>query len=100
MSAPPNAQQIQVAVRASVSKLMERSGHAGQISSASDVIRGLGLTSEDGVELACMLEAILNIRIPHDANPLIDESSGRKQSRTVQQVCAAVGAWAANGGAE
>lgn len=100
MAAPPNSDQIRRAVTESVWKLMKRSGHTGDVSSGSDVIRGLGLTSEDGVELACMLEAALNIRIPHDANPLVDESTGRRQSRTIQQVCAAVGAWAANGGAK
>jgi|GEM_PF-5867468 len=99
MAAPPTADQIRRAVTESVSILMQRSGHAGQVSSDADVIRGLGLTSEDGVELACMLESALNIHIPHDANPLIDESTGRKQPRTVSQVCTAVAGWAGNGGA-
>lgn len=100
MAAPPTTDQIRRAVTESVSKLMERSGRTGQLSSGVDIIRGLGLTSEDGIELACMLETALQIRIPRHANPLIDDGNGRKQPRTIQQVCAAVAEWAEGGDAE
>lgn len=96
----PNTASVREAVTMCVSRLMTRSGHTGHVSAESDVIRGLGLTSEDGVELACMLEAALDIRIPHDANPLVEESNGHRQSRTIQQVCDAVSVWAASGDAK
>lgn len=51
-----------------------------------DILACWGLDSEHGVELACDLSTRLNIKIPHDENPLIDESSGTKRSRTIGEV--------------
>lgn len=98
MSARPNREQIRLAVTRGVTKLMERSGRAGRVPSSGDTLSNLGLASEDGVELACILEATLKIRIPHDANPLIEESGGQRRPRNIQQVCDAVAVWAAAGG--
>jgi len=47
------------------------------IDDTTDPMRGLGLDSEDGVDLACTLSDKLNYDIPHKINPLVDDAKNR-----------------------
>lgn len=67
------------AVERIVQELLSRGGHAGSVSDGANLMLA-GLTSQDGVELACDLEARLGIAIPADFNPLVHESGNRMRT--------------------
>ena len=54
------------------------------IDESTDPMRGLGLDSEDGVDLACTLSDKLNYDIPHKINPLVDDE--RSRPRRVDEI--------------
>jgi len=59
----------------------------GEFDESTDVIVGLGLDSQHGVELACDLSSRLKIEIPLKENPLIEDGAdGRMRSRTFGEV--------------
>lgn len=66
-----------------VRELLTRGGNSTSIGDGSNLMLA-GLTSQDGVELACDLEARLGIRVPDDFNPLIHE--GGKRMRTLGEL--------------
>ena len=47
------------------------------IDEQTDPMRGLGLDSKDGVDLACTLSDKLNYDIPDKINPLVDDERNR-----------------------
>jgi acyl carrier protein len=47
------------------------------IDEQTDPMWGLGLDSEDGVDLACTLSDKLNYNIPDKINPLVDDEKNR-----------------------
>jgi acyl carrier protein len=59
-----------------------------QIHPNMDVLKEWGLDSEDGVDLAADIQSQLNVQVPLDENPLIDEngSTGRKRARSFKEV--------------
>ena len=59
-----------------VTELLSRSGHRHSVSDG-DSLKAAGLTSEDGVELACDLEARLGVHVPKEVNPLLHASGNR-----------------------
>jgi len=61
------------------------------IEESTDPMRGLGLDSEDGVDLACTLSDKLNFDIPHKINPLIDDE--KKRPRRVGEIVDLVYEW-------
>jgi acyl carrier protein len=73
------------AVTEALSMILQRKGRNAQIHEGANVLQDLGLDSADGVEIACVLEDILGIKIPQDANPLIDDANQR--GRTVEELC-------------
>jgi len=54
-----------------------------EIGEGTDPIHELGLTSKDGLDLACILSDKLGYVIPDDLNPLVDD---KRRSRTVKEV--------------
>lgn len=66
-----------------IEELLTRGGHPTSISDGSNLMQA-GLTSQDGVELACDLEARLGITVPSDFNPLVHESG--KRTRTLGEL--------------
>ena len=89
-----SSEQIERAVNDAIRQLLERAGHPPEFTADEDVIGALGLCSEDGIELACVLETALGIKIPEAENPLIDDSGKAPRGRTVQQIYRAVAEWA------
>ncbi len=67
------------AVERIVGELLTRGGHPTSIGDGSNLMQA-GLTSQDGVELACDLEARLGITVPGDFNPLVHESGKRMRT--------------------
>lgn len=67
------------AVERIVRELLTRGGKPGPVSDASNLLAA-GLTSQDGVEMACDLEARLGIVVPHDFNPLVHENGRRMRT--------------------
>jgi len=68
--------EIDAAVEKSINDLLKRGGHPTGISSGTN-LGAAGLTSEDGIELACDLEARLGIVVPGKYNPLFHETGKR-----------------------
>ncbi len=66
-----------------VRELLARGGNTPQLTDGLNLMSA-GLCSEDGVELACDLEARLGIDVPHDCNPLVHEN--KKRMRTVGEL--------------
>ena len=98
MSNIVSKEQVREVVVSSVTRLMKRAGHTAQVSLNSYLIGGLGLNSEDGEELDCMIEEALGIATPAGQNVLIDESiAGRPRARTLQEVCDVVELWGRKG---
>lgn len=62
-----------------VQELLRRGGHPAPSGDGANLMHS-GLTSQDGVELACDLEARLGISIPADVNPLLHESRVRMRT--------------------
>lgn len=50
------------------------------------VLANWDLDSEDGVEIACDLSALLGVIIPDEDNPLIEDGSNRRSPRTFGEV--------------
>jgi acyl carrier protein len=71
-----NRDQVRECVIESVRELLEKT-HMGKIDEQTDPIIGLGLDSEDGVDLACALSQKLNYDIPDKVNPLVDDEKRR-----------------------
>ncbi len=67
------------AVERIVHELLARGGHAGVVGDGANLMQA-GLTSQDGVEMACDLEARLGITVPANFNPLIHESGNRMRT--------------------
>lgn len=67
------------AVARIVGELLTRGGHPSAVDDNSNLLHA-GLTSQDGVELACDLEARLGITVPDDFNPLVHESGNRMRT--------------------
>ncbi|MCE9620187.1 MAG: acyl carrier protein [Planctomycetes bacterium] len=62
-----------------VGELLNRGGRPTSIGDGSNLMQA-GLTSQDGVELACDLEARLGITVPGDFNPLVHERENRMRT--------------------
>jgi hypothetical protein len=54
------------------------------VNEATDPIKNLGLCSEDGIELACLLSLKLGFEIPHELNPIKDDA--RRRPRRVGEI--------------
>lgn len=67
------------AVERIVHELLNRGGHSASVGDGANLMQA-GLTSQDGVEIACDLEARLVITIPADFNPLVHESGKRMRT--------------------
>jgi len=67
------------AVERIVRELLTRSGKPQSLNDGSNLFSA-GLTSQDGVELACDLEARLGVEVPRDFNPLIHENGKRMRT--------------------
>jgi acyl carrier protein len=50
------------------------------------LIRGLGCSSADGVDLASELAAALDVVIPDDENPLVCEVKNRRRDRSLGEL--------------
>ncbi len=59
-----------------VRELLVRGGKDGPLTDASN-LHAAGLTSQDGVEVACDLEARLGIEVPGKVNPIL-HGNGRR----------------------
>lgn len=67
------------AVERIVHELLGRGGHPSSVRDGDNLMQA-GLTSQDGVEMACDLEARLGITVPGDFNPLVHESGSRMRT--------------------
>lgn len=59
-------------------------GEIPAIDDKTDPLRDLGLDSEDGIEVACLLSYKLNFDIPPEVNPFIDDR--RRRSRRIGEI--------------
>lgn len=57
-----------------------------EITDATNTFCDLGLKSEDGIFIACAFEEEFGIVVPHDINPLIEESGTKFRPRRVSEV--------------
>lgn len=62
-----------------VRELLTRGGKPGPVSDTTNLFAA-GLNSQDGVEMACDLEARLDIKVPDDVNPLLHENAQRMRT--------------------
>ena len=69
----PAAETRRIVIGA-LAELLTREGITRSIDDQTKPLEELGLKSEHGVELACILEDRLHIEIPEEANPLVDDS--------------------------
>jgi len=67
------------AVEQIVHELLNRGGRPTSVVDGANLMQA-GLTSQDGVEMACDLEARLGITVPADFNPLVHESGKRMRT--------------------
>lgn len=81
-----NRVEVHKLVIESLMELLTRNKTTGLplINEHSDPIKDLGLCSEDGIELACLLSIKLGFEIPHELNPLKDDR--RRRARRVGEI--------------
>ena len=82
----PDKNEIRRIVIASLREILQGDGRAEipAIDDRTDPIRDLGLTSEDGLEVACLLSYRLNFEIPPAVNPFTDDD--RRRARRVGEI--------------
>ena len=78
-----SGKNLEEEVKRTIAGLLEQLDTPGEI--RPDVrLDDLGLDSLAGVEFVCQIEDSLNITIPDDKNPFVDDS--KKRMRTVSEV--------------
>lgn len=78
--------KVRTAVFESLRELMEQAGVDATIDDDLTPIFKGGLDSVYGLTLALMLEEKLEISIPDEMNPLVDDTGPRRRPRTVVEV--------------
>lgn len=78
-----NRDEVQNCVITSLRETLNKD-ETTEINGDTDPIRGLGLDSDDGVDLACILSEKLGYDIPDNINPLVDDK--QKRSRKVCEI--------------
>ena len=81
-----NTEQIRKIVIDSIAELLQGDGRGElpKIIDQTDPIRELGLTSQDGIELACLLSYKLGFEIPPEINPFKDDA--RRRPRRIGEI--------------
>ena len=81
-----NSNEVRRIVIESLLEILHGDGRSEipEINDQTDPIRELGLTSEDGIEVACLLSCKLKFEIPLEINPFTDDA--RQRSRRVGQI--------------
>src|SRR6266566_9487183 len=81
-----NKEQIRKIVLDSIVELLQGDGRGElpPIIDQTDPIRELGLSSEDGIEIACLLSYKLGFEIPPEINPFKDDA--RRRSRRIGEI--------------
>jgi len=78
--------QVEQATHEALRQLLERRGDATLIEANTKPITNLGLASEDGVEFECIVETLLDVTLPNQINPFVDDEHNRP--RTVAEIVA------------
>jgi hypothetical protein len=74
----PGSQHVRQQVEECVRKFATSAGRdANQLNDATDLAKGLGLSSDEGLDLVLDLCAAFQFDFPHDFNPVVHETGRR-----------------------